>query len=159
VFYVGKGLAKRVRDLTRNKLHTNIANKHGVRREIVLENASEAVALALEVELIALHKTFYLETGWGANFTRGGEGVSGYRRTDGEKARISAALKGRKRVFTAEHRANLCKSPDPLIKFTTHHSRTLNWYWASRPPKQLHTLPAPPPLASFVELREWVEND
>jgi hypothetical protein len=79
-FYVGKGDIARVKTLRRNRHHTNIAQKYGVRREIMLITSIETMALEREVELIAERKTFvYGDYVFGANYTRGGEGVSGAR--------------------------------------------------------------------------------
>lgn len=76
-FYVGKGNAGRVRLSQRNKLHTNIAAKHGLQRSVVFVTAIEHEALDHERMLIAEHKTQHgVEGHWGANLTAGGEGLS-----------------------------------------------------------------------------------
>jgi len=93
-FYVGKGNSSRVSNLKRNKLHTNIANKHGIERRIILETNDESEALNREIELIAEHKTcIYDEGSWGANFTRGGEGTSGMKHSEESKRKNSEANK------------------------------------------------------------------
>lgn len=76
-FYVGKGLDKRVKLEKRNPLHTNIKNKHGMVRKIVLETRSEQDAFNKEIELIQELKTHIDFGEGGANLTLGGEGISG----------------------------------------------------------------------------------
>jgi len=79
-FYVGKGDEKRIKVTTRNKHHTNIKNKHGMMREIVVETSSEWLSGEIEKDLIADHHTFVGDKCYnnvGCNYTLGGEGVSG----------------------------------------------------------------------------------
>ena len=76
-FYVGKGSAIRCLRLKRNKLHTNIAKKHGVEREIVFQTSCEQTALEHEKYLIKELATRDYQGG--ANFTDGGDGVSGFK--------------------------------------------------------------------------------
>lgn len=80
-FYVGKGAAGRVKELRRNRHHTNITQKYGVNRKIVFSSSIEQLTLNFEVELIAKRKTYVYGDDYtlGANYTRGGEGVSGVR--------------------------------------------------------------------------------
>jgi hypothetical protein len=80
-FYVGKGLEKRVKKERRNPLHTNIKNKHGIIREVVFESRNEQEAFDKEVQLIQELQTHIDHGNGGANFTLGGEGVSGYKHT------------------------------------------------------------------------------
>lgn len=90
-FYVGKGNERRIKFPRRNRLHENIANKHGLIRQVVFETDDEQLALALEQRLIAEYKT-YVHGGegyWGANFTLGGEGVSGLKFSEATRARLS----------------------------------------------------------------------
>jgi hypothetical protein len=75
-FYVGKGHHRRVKLFSRNKLHTAISNKYGFDRRVVFETDDEQEAFVKEIELIAEHNTYVYSGGWGANFTRGGEGKS-----------------------------------------------------------------------------------
>lgn len=82
-FYVGKGLLRRVHDLKRNKKHTNVALKHGLKRVIVEKFVDEKQAFMLEERLIAERSTFMTDIG--CNFTRGGEGVSGPSKRKGTK--------------------------------------------------------------------------
>lgn len=77
-FYVGKGTERRLRIISRNKLHAAIAAKYGFDRRVVFETDDELAAHEKERELIAEHNTFVYDGGWGANFTRGGEGTSGH---------------------------------------------------------------------------------
>lgn len=77
-FYVGKGTDRRLRIISRNKLHAAIAAKHGFDRCVVFETDVEDEAHVKERELIAEHNTFVYGGGWGANFTLGGEGTSGH---------------------------------------------------------------------------------
>ena len=67
-FYVGKGNERRIKFPRRNRLHENIANKHGLIRQVVFETDDEQLALALEQRLIEEYKT-YVHGGegyWGA---------------------------------------------------------------------------------------------
>lgn len=80
-YYVGKGVAARVRNLrARNKLHANISEKYGFERKCVLEFVTEREAFDEEVRLIAELKTYYYGgiDHWGCNFTRGGDGSVGH---------------------------------------------------------------------------------
>ena len=54
VFYVGKGNYKRsfVKITRRNQKHTNVTNKYGQRREVVLGTKDEQFAFDIEIELI-----------------------------------------------------------------------------------------------------------
>ena len=92
-FYVGKGVEKRVKDLHRNQLHTNIKNKYGMVRKIVLETQSEQEALQKEIELIQELKTHVDFDEGGANFTLGGDGVSGYKWNEEQLRKMSESLK------------------------------------------------------------------
>lgn len=93
-FYVGKGNSFRVSNLKRNRLHTNIMNKYGIKRLIVLETDDETEALNKEIELIAEYNTcIYDEGSWGANFTRGGEGTSGMKHSEESKRKNSETNK------------------------------------------------------------------
>lgn len=84
-FYVGKGVEKRVKREKRNPLHTNIKNKHGIVRKIVLETQSEQEAFDKEIELIQELKTYFHLGEGGANFTLGGEGPLGRKYTDEQR--------------------------------------------------------------------------
>lgn len=95
-FYVGKGSKGRVRDFKRNDLHESISKKYGIDRRVEFETDNEQEAFEKERELIARYRTFMNhESGqWGANFTQGGDGTSGWqpseetRKRIGEKSRL-----------------------------------------------------------------------
>ncbi len=95
-FYVGKGTHSRVCQTRRNKFHTNIKQKYGMSRKVVFSTSDEEEAKNTEIRLIAERKTYVLDGGWGANFTRGGEGSSGYKHTRLAREKITAACLGRK---------------------------------------------------------------
>lgn len=92
VFYVGKGSGDRAFWFHGRKLHwRNIAKKHGVIVEIVLDGLQEWYALELERDLIALHGRENL-----CNFTDGGEGISGLRHSKETLEKLSRAACGRR---------------------------------------------------------------
>lgn len=78
VFYVGKGKGNRAYELGRSKHWHNIANKHGVRVELVESGLQEWYAFELEVALIAYYGRKDLNLGQLVNLTDGGEGPSGF---------------------------------------------------------------------------------
>lgn len=80
-FYVGKGNASRVRERKRNLYWQRVAAKYGHVREVVFATKDERAALDFEIEMIAENKTFRFDNvdRWGCNFTRGGDGISGYK--------------------------------------------------------------------------------
>jgi hypothetical protein len=91
-FHVGKGCFRRFKQTSdRNPKWNKIANKYGFRYEIVQDNMSESDAFLLEMWLIAKfrHQGYDL-----ANLTDGGEGNSGYRHTDEQRKKLSAAKMG-----------------------------------------------------------------
>lgn len=114
IFYVGKGKLDRDRDFTHRTFHhKNIVAKHGGRDKIVVTRFpcdSEAEAHRLEKLLIASYRAAGVRL---ANFTDGGDGLSGHRHSEESKAKISEGNKGKK--LSAEHR-----------KF-------LSEYWKARP--------------------------
>jgi hypothetical protein len=78
-FYVGKGTVRRVADKTpRNPRHHAIVQAHGLRRVVAFTTMDERLAFDKERELISLLKTRH-DNGYGANFTDGGEGTSGWK--------------------------------------------------------------------------------
>lgn len=118
-FYVGKGNIGRVRGARRNQLHTNIAKKHGCRRELVLCTSVEAITLSFEIELIAELKTHHGMPGhWGANLTEGGEGLSNpspdvrKRMSDAQRQRSPDTAETRRRKSESAKRLNI----DPTIR-------------------------------------------
>jgi hypothetical protein len=97
-FYVGKGNDKRIHNLIRNCVHSNIVEKYGQVRKIVYE----VTALNYEIELIKQLKTKHGEEGhWGANLTWGGEGFSGFVMSEESKQKRRNSLTGRK--LSEEH--------------------------------------------------------
>lgn len=99
-FYVGKGLSDRVQDFKRrNKKWHNIANKYGIERKTVFSSTNEDAVIKAEINLIELHKTHAIiwkdGSGWGANFTNGGEGTSGRIITDELREKFSATKRGK----------------------------------------------------------------
>lgn len=88
VFYVGKGKGSRAYDLKkRSVLHKRYVSKHGCDVEIVLDKISESRAFLQEILGIKHYKPI-------CNFTIGGGGVSGYKRSTKEKNEISKRMKG-----------------------------------------------------------------
>lgn len=122
IFYVGKGMERRARNLRcdlRNGHHANIVAKHGSANIAVgfIPCSSESIALELEKGLIKCLRRSGVQL---VNKTDGGEGSSGYIHTDESRAklrytssrtmsnpenreRIAATLRGRK--LSADHRA------------------------------------------------------
>jgi len=74
-FYVGKGNNARVKRIARNRYHSNVVKKHGFNRRIVFSSNDEQLCLLIESHLISELKT--RNCFGGANFTDGGDGVSG----------------------------------------------------------------------------------
>lgn len=97
-FYVGKGTDQRVSDLKRNKFHKHISEKYGMIRYVVFETDTESFSFDKEKELIQELKTYMNgeEDHWGANFTTGGEGISGYVYTEEQRNLMSESRKGSK---------------------------------------------------------------
>lgn len=92
-FYVGKGRAVRLRIDRRNNRWGGIKNKYGWKREIILGTLEEEFAVEMEINLIRAYKTFESQwadkSGWGANFTAGGEGPSGRKVSDATKLKMN----------------------------------------------------------------------
>jgi hypothetical protein len=96
-FYVGKGSPSRVKQLfCRNRLHESIVKKHGLRREVVITTSVEHVAFDEEVRLIAELRTFVHGEGYvfGANFTLGGDGASGAKRSNEFRRNVGDLKRG-----------------------------------------------------------------
>lgn len=122
-FYVGKGRGWRAHALRgRNKKHKNIVAKAGRVVKFVATGLNEKEAFDLERERITLWRSMGLPL---ANFTDGGEGSSGSvqsatsvakrskaltgrKRSEVERANISAGLKGR--IFTLKWRAKMSEA-------------------------------------------------
>lgn len=107
-FYVGKGNEDRVNLMKRNPRHTAIAEAYGMRREIVMTTIVEQVALNREIELIAQLMTRDDLGGWGANFTDGGDGTSGWVPSEETRRKISQANRGHR--HTAEARRKMSEN-------------------------------------------------
>jgi hypothetical protein len=90
-FYVGQGYRRRVDKTQRNQFHTNIVNKHGLKRRVVFESIHRSEVDECEMRLIAEHHTYVGDpqyNGIGCNMTRGGEhGTLGYKFNDEQRAR------------------------------------------------------------------------
>lgn len=120
-FYVGKGNAGRVRLSRRNKLHSNIAAKHGLQRSVVFVTSVEQEALDHERVLIAEHKTQHgMEGHWGANLTEGGEGLSNpspvvrQKMSESQKSRGPVSISSRQRMSEAVKR--WCADPENRLR-------------------------------------------
>lgn len=80
-FYVGYGGLARIKKKQRNKHHTNIMNKYGFNRKVVLETLDENTAKQAEISLIAEYKTYAFSEAcvFGTNYTIGGDGSRGHK--------------------------------------------------------------------------------
>lgn len=97
-FYVGKGLEARTRNIERNKKHKNVRNKWGYRREIVFQSDNEQECFSKEIETIAQYHTYVQDcdsSEIACNFTKGGDGATGFVRSIETRQKISAALIGK----------------------------------------------------------------
>lgn len=96
-FYIGKGNEGRTRRPERNQKHKHVRNAFGYRREIVFSSHDERECLDHEVQLIQEHHTFYLDEfadkEIACNFTKGGDGTTGWVPTDEQKKNISDGIK------------------------------------------------------------------
>ena len=103
IFYVGKGTAKRAYSrYERNNLWHKIVKKHGYTVQIVSCWETEQEAFEHEKNLIKS----YRESGVNlANFTDGGDGVSGYRHT--KEAREKAAKKTKELWLNPEWKSKM----------------------------------------------------
>jgi monoamine oxidase len=91
VFYIGKGTAMRAYSrYERNNLWHKIVKKHGYTVQIISYWDTEKEAFEHEKNLIKSHKESGVDL---ANFTDGGDGISGYRHTSAAKELASARLK------------------------------------------------------------------
>jgi len=97
VFYIGKGTVRDKRHAKlrgRNIVWKRIAEKHGVRVELLAYWATEMEAFAHEKFLIQCFRDLGYTL---ANLTDGGDGVSGWTASLETRKRLSEAQKGRKR--------------------------------------------------------------
>lgn len=93
VFYVGKGKHDRaLSEKNRNKHWHNIVNRCGFDYRIIVQNVDEATAFSIEKQIIKKYKELNCIL---ANYTNGGEGVSGYKHTDESKQKMSSKAIGR----------------------------------------------------------------
>ena len=117
-FYVGKGSGKRVKKERRNPLHTNIKNKHGIIREVMFESHNEQEAFDKEIQLIGELQTHVDHGNGGANFTLGGDGVSGYKFTKEQRKNISELRK--KMWEDPDHREKLSETSKKMWEDLEH---------------------------------------
>ena len=118
-FYIGKGDPERVKLVYRNKRHHAISKAYGQRREVVFTTKSEKEALDHEIKLIAEFKTRGdIEGQWGANFTRGGEGVCGRSHDDETKKRISQKMAGIPKSHETRMKMRQAKSKKPIVQYS-----------------------------------------
>lgn len=109
-FYVGKGSGTRSYDnVRRNSLWKRIVKKDGGRYlNYIAKNIDEELAFLIEEEMIDKYRNLKVAL---ANFTNGGEGMSGYRFTEDQRARRSELKKGNKnnlgRKATPETKARM----------------------------------------------------
>lgn len=105
IFYVGKGKGNRAwtRSARSKMWHWTVA-KHGFTHEIVQSGLTDSEAIQIEVKLIKSIGRRDLGLGPLINFTDGGDGVAGRKRSAEEISRTSSKLRGQKR--TPEQRAN-----------------------------------------------------
>ena len=96
-FYIGKGNDQRTRKPERNKKHKYVCNTYGFNREIIFCSNDEKNCLEYEVELIKEYHTFYLDEfadkEVACNFTKGGDGSSGWVPTEEQRKNISKGIK------------------------------------------------------------------
>lgn len=95
-FYVGKGNEARTRNPERNQKHRYVRNTYGHRREIIFSSESERECLDKEIQLIAEHHTYYLDefaSEIACNFTMGGDGSTGWRPSDEQRANIARGVR------------------------------------------------------------------
>lgn len=115
-FYVGKGTGDRknhhkreAQKLDKKARRLSIIRKLSKEgREPIIKQtskATESMALAFEIDLIAGIGRLNTKEGPLCNVSGGGGGVSGMKHTEETKARIQAAMK--KRVLSAEHRKRI----------------------------------------------------
>lgn len=85
--YIGKGRgSRRYYKTQRNKYHTNIIKRHGVKSKVIAEGLTEEEALKLERNLICFAKTLGMRL---CNMTVGGDGTREVEYTNERRAKIS----------------------------------------------------------------------
>lgn len=113
-FYVGKGNLDRVKNPLRNSKHSYVSKHFGCDRRIVFETYDEHEALAHEIYLIRALKTFINDNpnSLVSNFTRGGEGISGFTHTEETRKKLRAMFRGKPQppgVMLQLHQSNIGK--------------------------------------------------
>lgn len=123
LFYVGKGLKRRVSNLKRNKHHSSISKKYGIKREIVFFSFDNQLVCELEIELIKQFHTFVedVEYKFGANYTIGGEGVVGRHHTEEFKNQLRSRCKENSPNYGIT-RSKESKLKNRLSHLDTHHT-------------------------------------
>jgi hypothetical protein len=109
IFYVGKGSGDRCyKKIGRNQHWHNIVNSSGFTVRILVEDMSEELAFALEIERIRELREQGVPI---VNYTDGGDGASGYKHTDEARAKISAKKTGVKlEPFSEEHKQKMSEA-------------------------------------------------
>lgn len=131
-FYVGKGNESRIKTTNRNKYWKRIAAKYGHTRTVLLSTKDEDYAFELEIETIYTHKTFEAAwadgSGFGANFTMGGEGSSGWRHSEESNQRNREAHIG------------VMPSEETRQKMSISHSGENNYWFGRNLPEETKKL-------------------
>lgn len=97
IFYIGKGKGDRFKDFShRNFYHKNIVKKHGKENILIsrIECSNESISKELEIGLIKCFKSMQVNL---ANFTSGGEGLSGFKHREETKQKQRNAKLGKPR--------------------------------------------------------------
>lgn len=90
IFYIGKGSKKRLLDdKNRNQHWLNIAMKHGFKAEILMTFKEEQCAFSFETAIIRM-----IGLGNLCNYSEGGRGASGHKRSKETKEKLSKIKKG-----------------------------------------------------------------
>jgi hypothetical protein len=122
VFYVGKGKGDRYKDFShRTFFHKNIVAKHGKENLLIgkLDCSSEQIAKDLEIGLIKCFKKMQVRL---ANFTDGGEGLSGYRHREETKQKQRLSKLGKPRSAETKEKLRLANLGKPGTFFGKKHS-------------------------------------
>jgi hypothetical protein len=97
-FYIGKGSGRRKNDDRRNAHHHAIKTKYGLRREVVFTSPNEQDCFQKEQDLNTEHHTYVhdpLANSIACNYTQGGDGASGAKRSPETRARLAEANRGK----------------------------------------------------------------
>ena len=111
IFYVGKGSGYRAYDKNhRSEYWKRVVNKYGYEVKIFLDNVSDEKALSVEMDLIDAIGLDNL-----VNFTKGGEGISGFKHKEITKKKIGLSNSGgtslsKGKKFSKSHRRKMAKS-------------------------------------------------